>query len=139
MDAIKPKTYCEKWPVGCQFCDLLLCDGKKEKYEVVTMNKAGIPREVLTFEYDHKCVPCKPTQPECGECEFAKPQTNADRIRAMSDEELAEFYCNDVDACPPGSDMKCIDELYAHGEGPYPSDEQCIECWLDWLRQEAIE
>lgn len=25
-----PKTYCEKWPVGCQFCDLLLCDGKKE-------------------------------------------------------------------------------------------------------------
>ena len=63
--------------------------------------------------------------------------TNADRLRSMSDEELAEFYCNDVDACPPGSDMKCIDELYAHGEGPYPSDKQCVECWLDWLRQEA--
>lgn len=66
-----------------------------------------------------------------------KPQTNADRIRSMSDEELAEFYCNDVDACPPGSDLKCIDKLYAHGEGPYPSDKQCMECWLDWLRQEA--
>ena len=63
--------------------------------------------------------------------------TNGDRTRSMSDEELAEFYCNDVDACPPGSDMKCIDELYAHGEGPYPSDEQCRKCWLDWLRQEA--
>ena len=63
--------------------------------------------------------------------------TNADRLRAMSDEELAEFYCNEVDACPPGSDMKCIDELYAHGEWPYPSDEQCRKCWLDWLRQEA--
>ena len=63
--------------------------------------------------------------------------TNGNKLRAMSDEELAEFYCNDVDACPPGSDMKCIDELYAHGEGPYPSDEQCRKCWLDWLRQEA--
>lgn len=27
---MKPKTYCEKWPVGCQSCDLLLCDGKKD-------------------------------------------------------------------------------------------------------------
>ena len=25
-----PRTYCEKWPDGCLFCDLLLCDGKKE-------------------------------------------------------------------------------------------------------------
>ena len=29
MDGVKPKTYCEKWPVGCMFCDLLLCDGRK--------------------------------------------------------------------------------------------------------------
>ena len=27
---MKPKTYCEKWPVGCKSCDLLLCDGKKD-------------------------------------------------------------------------------------------------------------
>lgn len=25
---MKPKTYCEKWPVGCQTCELTLCDGK---------------------------------------------------------------------------------------------------------------
>lgn len=69
-----------------------------------------------------------------------KTMTNADRLRAMSDEELAEFYGNDVDACPPGRDSgKCIDELYAHGEEPYPSVKQCMECWLDWLRQEAQE
>ncbi len=30
---MKPKTYCEKWPSGCQFCDLILCDGKKETAE----------------------------------------------------------------------------------------------------------
>lgn len=24
------KTYCSMWPVGCMFCDLELCDGKKE-------------------------------------------------------------------------------------------------------------
>ena len=99
------------------------------------------------------CVMCKHDGSDfydlCCECEYPensddpptkyepKPMTNGDRIRSMSDEELAEFYCNDVDACPPGSDMKCIDELYAHGEGPYPSDEQCRKCWLNWLRKEG--
>jgi hypothetical protein len=39
---------------------------------------------------EERCNPCKPTQLECGECEFAKPITNADRIRAMTDEELAD-------------------------------------------------
>ena len=28
-----PKTLCEKWPQGCQFCDLILCDGKKKAEE----------------------------------------------------------------------------------------------------------
>lgn len=67
-----------------------------------------------------------------------KPMTNADRIRSMSDEELAKFCGKDVDACPPGRDSgKCIDELYARGEGPCPSDKQCIECWSNWLKQEG--
>ena len=30
---IKPKTYCEKWPIGCQTCDLTLCDGKKDMHD----------------------------------------------------------------------------------------------------------
>ena len=79
-----------------------------------------------------------------GECEkncyynTIEVKTNADCIRSMSDEELAAFCGKDVDACPPGHDSdKCIDELYVHGERPYPSDKQCIECWLNWLKQEG--
>lgn len=54
-----------------------------------------------------------------------KPQTNADRIRAMSDEELAE-YMGDVKTwggCPNHGARNC--------------QEDCYKCWLDWLRQEA--
>ncbi|MBO5970725.1 MAG: hypothetical protein J6S14_19805 [Clostridia bacterium] len=126
---MKPKTYCEKWPVGCQFCDLLLCDGKKETelytelYTVTTMNKAGVPGEVLTFEYTHKCEPCKPTQPECGECEFGKPQTNADRIRAMTDEELAKFIASQRTDCYHCPVMECVDA--------------CKVSWLNWLKSPA--
>lgn len=62
-----------------------------------------------------------------------KPQTNADRIRAMTDEELAEFLIQDGD-CPP--------------ERRYPDScpnrdrvtpKVCCDCWLDWLKQEAKE
>lgn len=48
-----------------------------------------------------------------------KPTTNADRIRAISDEELATVLrgCPDsVEVCP---------------------NIPCADCWLDWLRQEA--
>ena len=65
----------------------------------------------------------------------AKPN-NGDCLRAMSDEELAEFM-NHV-ACPPGKDsLSCIDEEYAHGRGLYVPPEKCRQCWLGWLRQEA--
>ena len=40
-----------------------------------------------------------------------KPQTNADRIRQMSDEELADFMSNCEPCCESG--------------------------WLDWLKQEV--
>ena len=48
-------------------------------------------------------------------------QTNADRIRAMSDEELAK-WCNDYNFnCPP---VEC-------------KENGCEKCWLDWLKQEV--
>ena len=51
--------------------------------------------------------------------------THADRIRVMTDEELAELIASRGD-CP--SDR-------------YPDDHDCKsdcnECWLNWLRQEA--
>ena len=57
-----------------------------------------------------------------------KPQTNADRIRAMSDEELAELLYN---GC---TGHKCTNY--------YPEEnleEQCKRCWLDWLKQEVAD
>ena len=49
-------------------------------------------------------------------------RTNADRIRSMTDEELAAFMtkgCDNItiDACKRNHD--------------------CAECWLDWLKEEA--
>jgi len=57
--------------------------------------------------------------------QIEKPQTNADRIRAMTDEKLAEFIGGDPmhDICP----NNCHEDL----------DRLCKVCVLDWLRQEA--
>lgn len=55
-------------------------------------------------------------------------QTNADRIRAMTDEDLAEKltwivpYCGDCSA-KIGNGKECLKD--------------CEKAWLDWLRQEA--
>lgn len=51
-----------------------------------------------------------------------KPPTNADRIRAMSDEELAWFYANKIALCY-GCESSTI--------------EDCAKCVLDWLKQEV--
>lgn len=51
-----------------------------------------------------------------------KTQTNADKIRSMTDEELARAM--DM-VCPP--DTACND------------GQQCIKCWIDWLKQPAKE
>lgn len=59
----------------------------------------------------------------------AKP-TNADRIRAMTDEELADAFR--LEGCPKGkaiSDCSC--DLMRE---PYPNE--CKKCWLEWLKQE---
>lgn len=54
-----------------------------------------------------------------------KSMTNADRIRAMSDEELAAFLGDDDRACPP-SHPKCSKYINT-----------CDGCWLEWLQQPA--
>ena len=68
---------------------------------------------------------------------YSNIKNNYYRLTHMSMEELAEFeHSIAPNSCPPGHDSsKCIDKLYAHGEGPYPSDKQCMECWLNWLKQ----
>lgn len=54
-----------------------------------------------------------------------KPLTNADRIRAMSDVEMAEYF-NEHFRCPPPQSLLCLDI-------------SCEECWTYWLKQPAKE
>ena len=54
---------------------------------------------------------------------FMPPQTNADRIRAMSDEEMAKKL-QYASGCPVNAD--CI-----------KMSGDCKACWLDWLQQPA--
>jgi len=61
-------------------------------------------------------------------CKHYVVATNADRIRAMSDEELAEVL--DGSICPQGYNQ--LGECEA-------SKEICHDCWLDWLKQEAAD
>lgn len=60
-----------------------------------------------------------------------KPKTNADRIRAMTDEELAEFLdrweLGDIDYAKTFCDL-CNGQYDCHND-----------CLMDWLKQEATE
>lgn len=54
--------------------------------------------------------------------------TNADRIRSMTDEELARILseeCHGTIECP-----NCCGEYTG-------TIKSCTECWLDWLKQES--
>lgn len=61
------------------------------------------------------------------ECEFYVPKTNADKIRSMTDEELAEFFFE------PNQEF-CIKCKYLGSDcdGLY-----CNESMLEWLKQTA--
>ena len=56
-------------------------------------------------------------------CRCDSKQTNADRIRNMSDEELAEFLCK-------------VKSDYQWMEHEFPSEEEHGE-WEEWLQSEA--
>ena len=61
-----------------------------------------------------------------GPCEYAIP-SRADRVRSMSDEELAQFMTKfaDCNECP----------MYMPCENEYPAEANgCVMRWLDWLR-----
>lgn len=60
------------------------------------------------------------------------PMTNADRIRAMTDEELAEFMDKDYPFCK--SLPECAALLDTEEGIP---DEMCRKCQLEWLRKPA--
>lgn len=81
--------------------------------------------DLATKEKAHTCN-CqnkgnsRDNEPCCG-CDSR--QTNADRIRNMSDEELAEFLCK-------------VKSDYQWMEHEFPSEEEHSE-WEDWLQSEA--
>ena len=66
-------------------------------------------------------------------CEYRrKKQTNADRIRAMSDEELVGFLMR----------LMGHEQCFAEGIFPYhpcPQSHSCKQCGIDWLQQPAEE
>ena len=56
-----------------------------------------------------------------------KPQTNADSVRAMTDEELASLL---YPVCVHGL-------VIEHGECDKEDKSFCVDCWLDWLKKEV--
>ena len=51
---------------------------------------------------------------------------NAQKIRSMTDEELAELIDRETDSCAPTGDCEKMSG-------------DCKACWLDWLQQPAEE
>lgn len=87
------------------------------------------------------CPTCKYAQHICGKtgvtirhstgCTYHTPDqqkhTRADQLRAMTDEELAEWINDTTGACPEKTSLK------------YCINQDCHQCLLEWLRQEATE
>lgn len=76
---------------------------------------------------------CKLSGQECKDYSMFEPKTkpkptNADRIRSMSDEKLAEAFAN---SCPADNSRNRCCQYFGKGTNG------CRDCWLDWLRKEA--
>lgn len=90
-------------------------------------NKTPLPRECITCTTTHVPNGQHPTPSHWK----AKPQTNADRIRAMSDEELAKWIDWLFGRCEwCDTDKMAADEC---------NDVECTHCILEWLKQPAEE
>lgn len=64
-----------------------------------------------------------------------RPQTNGDRIRAMTDEELAEFVCsNSINTM---CDIICGGWCNAVATLKKSADEMCKEIVIKWIQQPA--
>ena len=81
------------------------------------MKCSDCPEYEVCRKYDLRKV-----RPRCKKNRTPKVLTNADKIRSMTDEELARVM--DM-VCPP--DTACND------------GQQCIKCWIEWLKQPVEE
>lgn len=98
-------------------------------YEVLRARKAGRPNPLIIYSgksSEHLSFADR-DMPVIGAFlrDQKKPQTNADRIRSMTDEELALAVMCPADIT--GGDTKC-DQYH-----------NCRKCTLDWLQRESEE
>ena len=69
--------------------------------------------------------------------DHSKPTTNADKIRAMSDEEITEFVCrNGINTL---CDIICGGECNAIASFKKSGNEACKEIVMKWLQQPVKE
>lgn len=82
----------------------------------------------LDINLRHPCEGCRDYDAPDG-CKSnggcGKPQTNSDRIRSMSDEELAAYYFTEFFRKVPYCHENC------------PAHDDCQLCLLEWLKQET--
>ena len=64
-----------------------------------------------------------------------RPLSNADRLRAMADEELAEFAVSTGQGCAPGKNF--VECCFDHKD--WLAEADCRKCWLGWLKEEATD
>ena len=97
--------------------------------KIVCYNCGGHGFITTTYENGQTSAIC----PVCGGIGSHEIQmTNADRIRAMSDEELVNFL------------MRLMGHAQCFAEGifpyhPCPQEQNCKQCGLDWLQQPSRE
>ena len=102
------------------------------------MPKKGCCRECKYADWDADGCTCmidgrsvyNASDYTCDQYRPAKPLTNADRIRQMTDEELAKFMCLVKDKLCFGCSFSHVDEC----EGI-----SCEEARTQWLKQEVSE
>lgn len=93
---------------------------KKDKDTVIIYQKGDSKEHLSIMDKDYPLIHKFITE--------SKPKTNADRIRSMTDEELAEFIM-----CPAEYDSGFNKECKCNGE----MNRNCCKCTLNWLQSEA--
>jgi len=126
--AFEDATYAQQLEMEA---DHMIAHGVTVSEEALPAAEAATERSVAVHKIEDKCKPedfmrnRKPT-----------PNTNADRIRGMSDEELA-IHLNKLTDSYPGVCRElpeCHADLEADRDIPL---ERCERCWVNWLRQSA--
>lgn len=133
-----PESVCVNMTMlhGIAYCDSVPCSLRGESPPMT--NAADCPNcggRMQSESIGWKCEKCRGFIDMKGkfhpyeEKPFMPPMTNADRIRAMSDEELAEFIPNwsYTKAC------KCDEETFVG------CDNECEKCVAEWLQQPVRE